>query len=107
LIKQIQTKIDLAENIAVEMANFQAQALEVHENIESTQLDIFTKVEAIQNCYRVAYLSLNSIYIKEREDTIAWAKFQEDLLLKPKDDVPETPQLSLSEQTRGDIILKA
>jgi hypothetical protein len=52
LIKQLQAKIDLTEGTIVEMASFQAQALEVHEKLESTQQDLFTKVEAIQNCYQ-------------------------------------------------------
>jgi hypothetical protein len=107
LIKQLQAKIDLTEGTTVEMASFQAQALEVHENLESSQQDLFTKVEAIQNCYRVVDLSLKNIYIKEREARSARAKFQEAILLVPKDDVSEVPRLSLSEQTRGDIILKA
>jgi hypothetical protein len=80
------------------MEAFQAQALEVHEKMESSQQDLFTKVEAIQNCYRVVDLSLNNIYIKEREATAARAKFQEAILIAPKDDVPEVPRLSLSEQ---------
>jgi hypothetical protein len=63
-------------------------------------------VEAIQNCYQVVDLSLNSIYIKEREATTSQDKFQEVVLLKPKYDVLEVPRLSLSEKTRGDIILK-
>jgi hypothetical protein len=106
-IKQLQAKIDMVEGITMEMETFQAQALEVHENMESSQPYCFTKVEAIQNCYRVVDLSLNNIYIKEREATAYRAKFQEAVLLKPKDYVPEVPQLSLSEQTQGDIILKA
>jgi hypothetical protein len=64
-------------------------------------------VEAIQNCYRVVDLSLKNIYIKERESRSTRAKFQEDILLVPKDDVSDVPRLSLSEKTRGDIILKA
>jgi hypothetical protein len=63
-------------------------------------------VEAIQNCYQVVDLSLNSIYIKEREATTSQDKFQEVVLLKPKYDVPEVPRLSLSKKTRGNIILK-
>jgi ABC-type phosphate transport system auxiliary subunit len=43
LIKQLQAKIDLAEGTTVEMAIFQAQALEVHEKMESSQQDLFTK----------------------------------------------------------------
>jgi len=76
LIKQLHANIYLAEGTTVDMEAFQTQALEVHENLESVQLDLFTKVEAIQNCYRVVELSLNNIYIKEREATRAQAKFQ-------------------------------
>jgi hypothetical protein len=54
----------------------------------------------------VADLSLNNIYIKEREATATRAKFQEAILIATKDEVAEVPRLSLSEQTRGDIILK-
>jgi ribosomal protein L7/L12 len=75
LIKQLQVNIDLTAGTPIEMAAFQAQALEVHEKIESTQQDLFTKVEAIQNCYRVVDLSLKNIYIKEREARSARAKF--------------------------------
>jgi hypothetical protein len=107
LIKQLQAKIDLTEGTKVEMEAFQAQALEVHENLESTQQDLFTKVEAIQNCYRVVDLSLKNIYSKERLARSTRAKFQEDILLVPKYDASKVPRLSLSEQTRGDIILKA
>jgi len=64
LIKQLEANIYLAERKIVDMETFQAQAPEVHEKLESTQQDIFTKVEAIQNCYRVVDLSHNKIYIK-------------------------------------------
>jgi uncharacterized protein YigA (DUF484 family) len=50
LIRKLQAKIDLAESTTMEMATFQSQAMEVHEKMESIQQDIFTKVEAIQNC---------------------------------------------------------
>jgi hypothetical protein len=36
LIKQIQANIDFTEGSTLEMETFQAQALEVHEKIEST-----------------------------------------------------------------------
>jgi ribosomal protein L7/L12 len=58
LIKKLQAKLDLTEGTTVDMASFQAQALEVHEKLEITQQDLFTKVEAIQNCYQVVDLSL-------------------------------------------------
>jgi hypothetical protein len=57
------------------MVFFQAQVLEVHENMESTQQNLFTEVEVVQRCYRVADNSLNKIYIKEREATAARVTF--------------------------------
>jgi hypothetical protein len=73
------------------MEAFQAQELEIHEKMESTQLYIFTKVEAIQKCYQVVDLSLNNIYIKEREANATCAKFQEAILIATKDDIAEVP----------------
>ena len=106
LVKKLQAKIELVEGTIVDMEFFQAQALEVHEKLESTQQDIFTKVEAIQNCYWVVNLSHNKIYIKEREAHASWAKFQEAIFIVPKYDVSTAPWLSLSKKTKGDIILK-
>jgi hypothetical protein len=65
-----------------------------------------TKVEVVQNYYRVANHSLNNIYIKEREATAARVTFQEVILAVAKDEVSKVTKLSLSKQTRGDIILK-
>jgi hypothetical protein len=64
-------------------------------------------VEAIQNCYQVVDLSLKNIHIKEREAHSTRIKFQEDVLLVPRDDVSDVPRLSLSEKTSGNIILKS
>ena len=106
LFKKLQAKIELVEGTTIDMEIFQAQALEVHENMESAQQDIFTKVESIQNCYRVVDLSHNKIYIKEREAHASRAKFQEAIFIVPKYDVSTAPRLSLSKKTKGDIILK-
>jgi len=59
------------------MEIFQAQKLEVCENIESTQQSLFAKVEDVQNHFRVVDQSLNNIFLKEREAIVAWATFQE------------------------------
>jgi hypothetical protein len=50
--------------------------------------------------------SLNNICIKEREATTTRVTFQEAVLSTTKDEVARVTRLSLSEQTRGDIILK-
>jgi hypothetical protein len=95
LIKQLQAKIDLSKVTTVEMETFQDEALEVHEKMELAPQDLFTKVEVVQNCYWVADISLNKIYIKEREAIAARAKFQESILIEAKDEVAEVPRLSL------------
>jgi hypothetical protein len=106
LVKQLQAKINLTENTTVDMVVFQAQALEVCEKLEATQQSLFTKVEVVQNHYRVVDQSLNNIGLKEREAIAARASFQEAVVSSTKEEVTMVSRLSLSEQTRGDIILK-
>jgi hypothetical protein len=106
LVKQLQAKINSIENTTVNVVVFQAQALEVQEKLESTQQNLFIRLEAIQNYYRLADHSLNNICIKEREATAARVTFQEVILSSAKEEVANVTRLSLSEQTRGDIILK-
>ena len=65
------------------------------------------KVETIHSFYQPIDLSLKDIYIKEREACSARVKFQEVVLLVPKDDVSDVPRHSLSKQIRGDITLNA
>jgi hypothetical protein len=55
-----------------------------------------TKVEAVQNYYRVAYQSLNNIHLKERESIAAQVTFQEAFLSVEKDEVARATRLSLS-----------
>jgi hypothetical protein len=97
----------LTEGTSVDISAFQTQAMEINEKLENAQQDLFMKVEAIQNYYQAVDLSLKDIYIKEREARSTRVKFQEAVLLVPKDDVSDVPRLSLSEQIRGDIALKS
>ena len=50
--------------------------------------------------------ALKDIYIKEGENHSARAKFQEAIILAHKYNAPDFPQLSSSEQIRGDLALK-
>jgi hypothetical protein len=107
LIKQLQARLDLTEGTSIEISSFRTQALEVNEKLEMAQQDLFMKVDAIQKYYQAIDLALKDIYIKEREAHSARVKFQEVVLLVPKDDVSDVHRLSLSEQIRGDMVLKA
>jgi hypothetical protein len=53
LVKQLQAKVNLTENMVIDITVFQAQALEVCKKLESTQQSLFDKVEIIQNHFRV------------------------------------------------------
>ena len=50
--------------------------------------------------------SLENICIREKEATASRVTFQEVVLSTTKEEVTRVTRLSLSEQTRGDIILK-
>jgi hypothetical protein len=91
--------------MVVDMEVFQSQALEVHEKLESTQQSLFFKVEVVQNHFWVVDQSLNRIFLKEREAIAARATFQEAIVASPKDEATMLSRLSLSERTRGNIIL--
>jgi hypothetical protein len=106
LIEQLQARLDLTEGTSIDISTFQTQALEINEKLEVAQQDLFLKVDAIQKCYQAVDLSLKDIYVKEREARSARAKFQEAIILVQKDNVPDFPLLSPSEQLRGDMALK-
>jgi len=51
-------------------------------------------------------LALKDIYVKEGEARSARANFQAAIILEQKDNVPDFPRLSPSEQIKGDMALK-
>jgi hypothetical protein len=61
--------------MTVDMEVFQTHGLEVYEKMESTHQSLFTKVEVVQNYFRLVDHSLNNICIKEREATAARVTF--------------------------------
>ena len=67
------------------MIIFQVKTLEVTEKMGSTQQILFTKVEAIQNHFRVVDQSLNNIGLKEREAIVAWSTFQEAVMASTRE----------------------
>jgi hypothetical protein len=104
LVKQLQAKVSLTENTAVDIAVFQAQALEVYKKLESTQQSLFTKIEVVQDHFRVVEQSLNNICLKEREAIAARATFQEAVVSSAREGVSMISRLSPLEKIRGDII---
>jgi hypothetical protein len=106
LVRQLQAKVSSTENMIVDITMFQAHALEVRKELEATQQSLLTKVEIVQDHFRVIDQALNNICLREREVITAWTTFQEAVVLSSKEGVVMASRLSISEQTRGDIILK-
>jgi chromosome segregation ATPase len=107
LVRQLQAKVSSTENMIVDITVFQAQALEVRKELEAAQQSLLTKVETVQDHFRVIDQALNNICLREREAISAWTTFQEAVVSSAKEGAAMTSRLSVSEQTRGDIILKA
>jgi hypothetical protein len=106
LVKQLQDKVSSTEKMVVDIALFQAQALEVLKKLEIAQQSLFTKVEIIQNHFREVNQSLDNIGFREREATAARTTFQEAVVSSAREEISVTPRLTVAEQVRGDIILK-
>jgi hypothetical protein len=102
----LQARLKVTEGVSIDIPAFQIQALEINEKLEMARQDLFMKVDAIQKCYQAVDLALKDVYIKEREARLARAKFQEAIILAQKDNIPDFPRLSPSEQIRGDMALK-
>jgi hypothetical protein len=106
LVKQLQDKLSSTESQVVNLTVFQAQALEVHQKLEAEQQSLFSKVEIIQNHFQDVSQSLENIVFKEKEATTARAAFQKAVIFSAKEEVPVAPKLTVTEQIKGDIMLK-
>jgi hypothetical protein len=95
----------LTENIVIYIVVFQSQALEVCKKLELAQRFLFNKVDTIQNHFRMVEQSLNNICLREQEDIVARATFQEAVVLSAREGVSMVFRLSVLEQARGNIIL--
>jgi hypothetical protein len=106
LVKQLQAKVKLTENMVIDITVFQAQAVEICEKLELAQRSLLNKVEIIQNHFRVVNESLDNICFREREATTTRVTFQEAVVSSAREEMSIVPRLSVSEQVRGDILLK-
>jgi hypothetical protein len=90
----------------VELEIFQAQVLGIHMKIEEEQQGVFLNLEFIQNYFQETSKALENILLKEREVKVARATFQKAVAFSSKEEVRKIQKLSVSEQVKGDVILK-
>ena len=67
---------------------------------------MFSKIEIIQNYFLEISHSLDSIVLKEKDDTSACVVFQKAVVFSAREKVPTIPKPTVYEQIRGDIMLK-
>jgi hypothetical protein len=74
--------------------------------IEKEQQGVFFNLKFVQNYFQEISKSLENILQKEREVKAARPTFQKAEALSTKEDFGEAQKLSVSEQIKGDVILK-
>ena len=104
--KHLQDKIISITNQVVELENFRTQALEIYLRIEKEQQKVFLNLEVVQNYFQETNKSLENVFQKEREAKVARMTFQKAVAFSTKEEVGKIKKLSISEQVKGDIILK-
>jgi hypothetical protein len=67
LVRKLQAKVSSTKNMIVDITMFQTQALEVRKELEATQKILLTKVENVQDHFRVIDQALNNICLREKE----------------------------------------
>jgi hypothetical protein len=107
LIGQLHTKLNFTEIQVIDIGMFQSQAMEIQKRVSAAQQDLLAKVEIIQNHCQIIDQVLEDISLREREAGAARVAFQEVVIAMTKKEMGSSFRLSIPEQTRGNILLKA
>jgi hypothetical protein len=98
--------VEIAESKFINIGMFQSQAMEIRSRVFVTQQNLLSKVEAIRdNCLLVNQV-LENLSVREREVGAARVAFQEAVIATNNRELRSTPRFTISEQTRGNILLK-
>jgi hypothetical protein len=98
--------VEIAESKFINIGIFQSQVMEIWSRVFVTQQNLLSKVEAIRdNCLLVNQV-LENLSVREREVGAARVAFQETVIATNNMELISTPRFTISEQTRGNILLK-
>jgi hypothetical protein len=67
---------------------------------------VFLNLEVFQNYFQESNKSLENVFQKEREAKAARTTFQKAVAFSSKEEIGKTQKLSISEQVKGDIMIK-
>jgi hypothetical protein len=104
--KSLQDKIISITNQVIEMEHFKTKASEIYANIEEEQQKIFCNLEIIHNYFQESNRSMEMVVQKEREAKATRNSFQKVITSLQKEETGKTQKLSISEQLKGDIMIK-
>jgi hypothetical protein len=98
--------VEIAESKVINIGMFQSQAMEIWSRVSAAQRNLLAKVEVIRdNCLLVNQV-LENLSVREREAGVARVSFQEAMISRNDRESGSTPRFPISEQTRGNILLK-
>jgi hypothetical protein len=104
--KFLQDKIISITNQVIEIEHFRMQASEIYANIEEEEQKVFCNLEIIQNYFQESNRSMEQVFQKEREAKAARTTFQKAVTSSLKDEIGKNQKLSISEQMKGDVMIK-
>jgi hypothetical protein len=90
----------------IDIGIFKSQAIEIRSRISLAQQNLLAKVGAIWENYLLINQVFENLSIRERDAGVARVAFQEAVIAMNNRVSAGTPRFTVSEQTRGNILLK-
>ena len=106
MIEQLQAKLDFVESQVIDIGIFQFQAIEIRKRVSVSQQGLLAKVETIQNNCQLIDWVFENLSLREKEAGVARVAFQEAIIATTKKEIGSSSRLSITEQTRVNILLK-
>jgi hypothetical protein len=104
--KSLQDKIVSIANQVIGIDQFKTKSVEIYANIQQEQQRVFFNLETIQNYFHESKRSLDVAVLKEMEAKAVRNSFQKILTALQEEEIGQSQRLSISEQLKGDVMLK-
>jgi hypothetical protein len=106
MITELQAQLEVAESRVIDVEGFKSRAIDIRSRISSVQQSLLDKVGVIrEDCLLMHRISEN-LTVRERNAEAARVAFQEAVIATNNRVSAGSPGLTISEQTRGNILLK-
>jgi hypothetical protein len=102
----LQDKIISITNQVIELDQFKIKEIEIYANIQQEQQRVFSNMKIIQNYFYESKKSLDVVVLKEIEAKAVRDSFQKVLSALQEKEIRQSQKLSISEQLKGDVMLK-